>query len=149
MAKQENMAVSIGFSNSIIEPMGFLSGFNVSQTIWDRYQSFAIPKIMESTMKLRGALSYVKDFSPKQAAEELERISDIVAILHDLRLSVSAVQAPGFNAFRKAAMDFFDAVDELQNALEDIAEVHYSYRLSVVAFSEDWGSESDQCWDNY
>ncbi len=143
------MTQSIGFTNSILEPMGFLSGFNISDKIWDRYQRFAVPKIMESTMKLRGAVYYIKDFSPKEAAEELERISDVVEILQALKLSVSAVQSPDFKAFKKAATDFFNAVDELQSALEDVADVHHSYRLAVPTFSEDWGSESDQCWDNY
>lgn len=143
------MTQSIGFTNSIIEPMGFLCGFNISDKIWDWYQRFAVPKIMESTMKIRGALFYVKDFSPQQATQELENISDMVAILDNLKTSVLAVQAPGYGAFKKAATDFFYAVDELQSALEDVAEVHYSYRLAIPAFSEDWGSESDQCWDNY
>lgn len=147
--QQISMTQSIGFTNSIIEPMGFLSGFNISDKVWNQYQRFAVPKIMESTMKLRGALYYVKDFSPKQAAEELEHIADAVSILQTLRVSVAEMDFPEFKMFKKAAMDFFNAVDELQSALEDVAEVHHSYRLTVAAFSEDWDSESDQCWDNY
>ena len=42
------------YSTSILESLGVLSSFNIAETIWEKYEQFAIPKIKESTVKLRG-----------------------------------------------------------------------------------------------
>jgi hypothetical protein len=137
------------YSTSILESLGVLSSFNIAETIWEKYEQFAIPKIKESTVKLRGSLYYLKDLTPSQGAKEAKSISTLIPVLAQLRTVIEAIDEKEFKEFKNAALDFFDTVDFLYSSLQDIADEHSSYELSKPVLATDWEAREDEHWDNY
>jgi hypothetical protein len=143
------MAYSLTHSTSILESLGVLSGFNIAETIWEKYEQFAIPKIKESTVKLRGSLYYLKDFTPTQAAKEANSISSMIPVLAKLRTAIEPIDDREFKEFKNAALDFFDIVDFLYTNLRDIADIQSSYEISKPVLATDWDSSEDEHWNSY
>jgi hypothetical protein len=143
------MVYNLTYSNSIFESLGVLTSFNIAETIWEKYEKFAIPKIKDSTIKLRGSLYYLKDLSPNEASKELNSISPLIPVLSKVRTVIEPIDDREFHDFRTAALDFFDTVDYLYFNLQDIADVHSSYELSKPVLANDWDSNEDEHWDNY
>jgi len=143
------MVYNLTSSTNIFESLSVLSSFNLAETIWEKYEKFAVPKIEESTLKLRGTLYYLKDISPKEANKELKMLNPIIPILCKLRSMIEPIDDREFHNFKITAMEFFDTVDFFQDNLQDIVSVHSSYEISLPALSEDWNSKEDQHWDNY
>lgn len=104
------MVYQLSYTASILESFGILSGFPVAEAIWRTYAAFAIPKISESTVRLRGALFYLKDLTPEQAGEELSTIAPCMPLLFNLRTDIEEMDNPDF---KQAALDFFDTVNLL------------------------------------
>ncbi len=105
------MVYSLTFTTNILESLGVLSSFNIAETIWEKYEKFAIPKIKDSTIKLRGSLYYLKDLSPNEASKELNSISPIIPVLSKLRTVIEPIDNREFRDFKIAALDFFETVD--------------------------------------
>lgn len=143
------MVHNLKYSTSIFESLSVLSGFSLAETIWEKYEKFAVPKIEESTLKLRGTLYSLKGVSPKKASKELKVLNPIIPILCKLRCMIEPIGDKEFHTFKMAAIDFFDTVDFLQDNLQDIANIHSSYEMSHSVLSKDWDSKEDQHWDNY
>lgn len=143
------MVYSLTFTTNILESLGVLSSFNIAETIWEKYEKFAIPKIKDSTIKLRGSLYYLKDLSPNEASKELNSISPIIPVLSKLRTVIEPIDKREFRDFKIAALDFFETVDFLYFNLQDIADVHSFYDLSKPVLASDWGSNEDEHWNNY
>lgn len=143
------MVYNLTYSTSIFESLGVLSSFNIAETIWEKYEKFAIPRIKDSTFKLRGSLYYLKDLSPNEASKELNSISPIIPVLSKLRTVIEPIDGREFHDFRIAALDFFETVDFLYFNLQDIADVHSSYELSKPVLATDWDSNEDEHWNNY
>ena len=143
------MVYKLTYSTSIFESLGVLSSFSISETIWEKYEKFAIPKIKESTIKFRGSLYYLKDLTPNEASKELSSISPLIPVLSKLRTAIEMIDESAFHEFRTVAMDFFDTVDFLYFNLQDIADVHSSYELSMPVLATDWDSNEDEHWNNY
>jgi hypothetical protein len=51
--------------------------------------------------------------------------------------------------FKIAALDFFDTVDFLYANLQDIADIHSTYKISKPVLATDWDAVEDEHWDNY
>ncbi len=143
------MVYNLTYSTSIFESLGVLSSFNIAETIWEKYEKFAIPKIKDSTFKLRGSLYYLKDLSPNEASKELNSISPIIPVLSKLRTVIEPIDNREFHDFRTAALDFFETVDFLYFNLQDIADVDSPYELSKPVLATDWDSNEDEHWNNY
>jgi hypothetical protein len=143
------MVHNLTYSTNILESLGVLTGFNIAETIWEKYEKFAIPKIKESTVKLRGSLYYLKDMKPSQAAKEANSISSLIPVLAKLRTAIESIDYREFKEFKNAALEFFDTVDTLYANLQDIADIHSSYELSKPILATDWDSSEDQHWNNY
>jgi len=143
------MVYNLTYSTSILESLGVLSSFNIAETIWDKYENFAIPKIKESIVKLRGSLYYLKDLTPDQAAKEANSISSIIPVLDKLRAVIESIDDSEFKEFKTAALDFFDTVDFLYANLQDITDIHSSYELSKPVLAVDWDKSEDEHWNNY
>lgn len=137
------------YSTSIFESLAVLSSFSISETIWEKYEKFAIPKIKDSTIKLRGFLYYLKDLSPKEADEEIVSLIPFIPVLSKLKTQIEPINNIEFQEFRSAALDFFDAIDFLYVNLHDVADVHSAYELSKPVLACDWESKEDAHWDNY
>jgi hypothetical protein len=143
------MVYQLSYTASILESFGILSGFPVAEAIWRTYAAFAIPKISESTVRLRGALYYLKDLTPEQAGEELGTIEPFMPVLFNLRTGIEEMDNPDFQDFKQAALDFFDTVNLLFSNLQDLAAVHASYELSQPVLAVDWDRQEDDHWDTY
>lgn len=143
------MVHNLTYSTSIFESLGVLSSFNIAETIWKKYEKFAIPKINESTVILRGSVYYFKDLTPSQAAREANSIGSLIPVLAKLRSVIEPIKENQFIEFKNAALDFFDAVDFLYSNLQDIADIHGSYELSKSVLAADWDKAEDEHWNNY
>ncbi|MFN3589927.1 MAG: hypothetical protein ACK4UP_11145 [Spirosomataceae bacterium] len=137
------------YSTNILESLGAISGFNFAETIWEKYEKYAIHKIKESTVNLRGALYYLKDLTPSQAAKEVNSISAFIPVLAKLKTVIEPIDRREFKEFKSTALDFFDTVDFLYISLQDIADIHSSYELSTPVLATDWDSVEDEHWNNY
>ena len=136
-------------STSIFESLGILSSFNIAETIWESYENFAIPKLKESTIKLRGSIFYLKELKPNEALNELNSIKPLIPILAELKKKIEFVDDKNIQEFRNTAKNFFDTVDYLFHNLQDISDVNSSYEFSKPVLAKDWDSNEDQHWDNY
>ncbi len=143
------MVYNLSYSTNILESLGVLSSFNIVESIWEKYEKFAIIKIKDSTVNLRGALYYLKDLSPSQAAKEMNAISPLIPVLSKLRTVIEPINSSEFHDFKIAAMDFFDTVDFLFANLQDIADIHSSYEASKPVLATDWDRNEDEHWNNY
>jgi hypothetical protein len=143
------MVYSMTNSTNILESLGVLSSFNIAESIWKKYEQFAVSKIIDSTIRLRGSLFYLKDVTPSQADKELTAISPLMPVLTKLRTAIEPIDEHEYRDFKHAAINFFDTVDLLYANLQEIADVHYSYKLSKPVLARDWDSKEDEHWDNY
>ncbi|MCK4664131.1 MAG: hypothetical protein KAT68_14785 [Bacteroidales bacterium] len=137
------------YSTSIFDTFGVLSSFSFAETIWSKYEKYAIPKIEDTTLKLRGSLFYLKDLTPKQAQKELKSIDSIIPILCRFRSMLEPIDDQEFINFKNSAIEFLDTVDLLHNSLQDIAQIHSSYEMSMSVLAEDWDRKEDNHWDKY
>ena len=143
------MVYNLAYSSSIFESLGVLSSFNIAETIWEKYEKFAIPKIKDSIIKIRGSVYYLKDLTPNEASKELNSISPLIPVLSKLRTVIESINDREFHDFRTVAFEFFDTVDFLYFNLQDIADIHSSYELSKPVLATDWDSNEDEHWNNY
>jgi hypothetical protein len=143
------MEFNPSYSASIFESLGVISGFNVAESIWEKYEKFAICKVKESTIKIRGSLYYVKEFSPARVERELNSIRPILLVLGKLRSKIKNNNDPDLIEFKRAVMDFFETVDVLCQSLEDLATSNSEFELSKPVLAVDWDSKEDDHWDNY
>lgn len=143
------MVHNLTYSTNILDTFSVLSSFNLAESIWDKYEKYAIPKIEDATIKLRGSLFYIKDLTPKQAEKELKTLNQIIPVLYTSKEMLSSVEDKEFQNFKNTAIEFFDTVDLLHDNLQDIAKIHSFYEMSMSVLSEDWDSKEDQHWDNY
>jgi len=143
------MAYTLSYTTSIWESLGILSGFNIAETIWEKYEKFAIPKIKDSTIKLRGSIYFLKDLTPNQAVKEAESISSLIPVFSKLRAVIEPVEDKEFKEFRNAALEFFDTFDFFYACLQEIADIHSSYELSKPVLANDWDCIEDEHWNSY
>lgn len=143
------MSYSHVFSSSIFDALGVLNSFSISETIWRKYENFAITKLNESTLKIRGTVYFLKDLTADEAKQELNLLNQLIPILSKLRSAVESNKDENLINFKTAVSSFFDSVDLLFFSLRDAAEVNSSYELSLPVLSEDWVNEKDEHWNNY
>jgi len=137
------------YSTNILDTLGVLSSFSYAETIWTEYENYAIPKIEDATLKLRGSLFYVKDLTSKQAQKELKSLDQIIPILCKFRSLLEPVGDKKFEHFKNTAIEFFGTVDQLYDNLQDFAQIHNSYEMSIPVLAGDWDSKEDDHWDKY
>lgn len=143
------MVYNLTYSTSIFESLGIISSFNLTESIWEKFEKFAIPKIKDSTITLRGTIYYLKDLKPDEALKELNSISPLIPILSKLRADLESIDEKEFLEFKTVALAFFETVDFLYFNLQDIADIHSSYQLSKPVLTVDWDSSEDEHWNNY
>lgn len=143
------MVQGLSYSNSLFEPLAVISSFNMVEAVWDRYQKFAIPKIQEGTLTIRGSLHYLKELTPKQAQKELVQVDAIIPMYAKLRVMMDEIDEPEFNKFKMAVTELFEAIDLLHEGLQDVAFVDDPYAMSSKVLADDWESQEDAHWDNY
>ena len=141
------MIHNLTYSTDILDTFGVLSSFSFAETIWTKYEKYAIPKIEDATLKLRGALFYIKDLTSKQAQKELKSLDQIIPIFCKLRGRLQSIDNREFKRFKDTAIEFFDTVDLLHDNLQDIAQIHSSYEMSMPVLANDWDSKEDDHWD--
>ena len=85
------MVHHLTYSTNILDTFSVLSSFNFAESIWDKYEKYAIPKIQDATIKLRGSLFYIKDLTPKQAEKELKSLNQIIPVLYKSKEMLSSI----------------------------------------------------------
>ncbi len=143
------MVHNLTYSTSIFESLGVLSSFNITETIWEKYEKFAISKIKDSTLKLRGSLYNLKELSPVEASNELNAVSPLILILSKLKTAIERIDDRKFDEYKTAALDFLELIDFLYSNLQDLADTHSSYELSKPVLATDWDGREDEHWNNY
>lgn len=137
------------YTASIFESLGMLSSFNAADAVWEQYEQFAVSKIEESTLKLRGAMYYLKDLSAKDAERELGVLALLIPALQKLKGEIEPIGDKRFQRFRAAALAFVATTDQLYDGLQDIADIQGAYKASIPVLAEDWDRQEDDHWDNY
>jgi hypothetical protein len=143
------METRLSLSTSIFESFGAISEFSFVEGIREKYEAFAVSKIQDSSLKLTGAQHFLKEMTPGQARRELDLIEPVTPVLKDLRYSVDSINRKEFPLLVKAAGDFFEAVDFIIIGLNDLAEIHSSYKASLPVLAHDLESQEDEHWNNY
>lgn len=143
------MVHNLTYSTNILDTFGVLSSFSFAEAIWGKYEKYAIPKLEDATLKLRGSLFYIKDLTPRQANKELKSLEQLVPIFGKFRSMLEPLDNQEFQHFRNAAIEFLDTVDLLHDNLQDIAQIHSSYEQSLSVLASDWDSKEDSHWDYY
>ncbi len=143
------METGLSLSTSIFESFGAISGFSYVEGIREKYEAFAVSKIQDATLKLRGAQHFLKEMTPGQARHELTLIEPVAPVLKELKYSVDRIDKREFLLLVKTAYDFFESVDLIINGLQDVAGVHSTYQASMPVLAADWDSKEDEHWNNY
>jgi hypothetical protein len=79
------------FSTEILDTFAVLSSFNFAESIWTKYEKYAIPKIEDATLKIRGTLFYIKSLTPEQAQRELISLDQINPIFVRLQSKLECI----------------------------------------------------------
>ncbi len=145
------MELTQTYSNSLLETMGILNvnTLRLSKFIWEKYEKFAIKKLENYTVKIRGTYYYLNNLTPKQAQHELETLKQFEPLLSPFKQQLESIDRNEFVKFRNTAMDFFNALEDVTHALTEIADVHSSYKSSIPTLAKGWDSKEDEHWDNY
>lgn len=143
------MVHGLTYSTVILDTFGVLSSFNFADKIWEKYEQYAIPKIEDATLKIRGSVFYIKDISPKQAEKELKSLNQLIPILHQFQEVFESNNNREFKRLKKTVLEFFEALDLLHDNLQDVAKMYSSYQQSIPVLAEDWDRSEDDHWDNY
>lgn len=143
------MIHNLTYTASIFESLGMLSSFNAADAVWEQYEHFAVPKMEESTIRLRGAMYYLKEMSAKDAERELGILALLTPALQKLSRDIESIEDKRFQRFRAAALEFISTTDQLYDGLMDIADIHAAYKASIPVLASDWDRPEDDHWDNY
>ena len=143
------MKNSLSLSTNLFETLSVLSSFKLTESIWDSYESFAISKISDSTLKLRGAMHYLKELTPSQAAKELKLINNMMPIIQQLNTMILKVNHTELAMFKNEVAEFIETIEHLRFQLNEIKDEQNSYLISSQVLEQDWLREEDNHWDNY
>ncbi len=143
------MENGLAFSNGILDTFSVLSSFNLANAIWSNYERYAVPKIEESTIKLRGSLFYIKDLTPTQAKKEIIYLEQVLPLFSSFKEKFENIEGEDFRRFQKTVLEFYEAIYLFYNNLQDIANVNDSYFISHEVLGKDWERSEDDHWDNY
>ncbi len=92
---------------------------------------------------------YVKDLTPKQAKKELKSLDQVIPILFKFKSTLEPIDDQEILSFKETAIEFFNTVDVFYYTLQEVAQVHSSYEMSLPVLGQDWDSKEDTHWDNY
>ncbi|OQX21828.1 MAG: hypothetical protein BWK75_02275 [Candidatus Altiarchaeales archaeon A3] len=143
------MELTSTYSNTLLETISVLNTFSLSKFVWKKYEKFAIPKIEDSTIKIRGTFYYLNNLKPKQAEQELRTLNQFEPLLSQLKQQLELIDDAEFLKFKKTALDFFTALEEITDTLNEITDIHSAYKRSIPVLAKDWDSPEDNHWDNY
>ncbi|MCG9881730.1 MAG: hypothetical protein MH472_14125 [Bacteroidia bacterium] len=87
--------------------------------------------------------------TPSQAAKEVNSIRLFIPVLANFRTVFNSIENKEFKEFKITALDFLDTVDHLFNNLQELADIHSSYKISKPVLATDWDSTEDEHWNNY
>ena len=143
------MVHNFTYLTNIIDALGILAFINVTETIWEKYEKYVIGKIKDATLKLRGALFYIKELTPAEAQKELDTLNTFMPTFNKLKAAIKNIDNPQLEQIKRTAMEFFKTIDLMQEHLQDIAQAHAAYEMSIPVLAVDWDSEEDNHWDEY
>jgi hypothetical protein len=143
------MEHALDYKNNILDGLEVLGLFKLPEPILGTYEKYAIAKIDDAILKLRGALYYLKELTPDQARQEFDTLSPILEVLFDLKDRIEEIDEEYLQSFKHKAAEFCYVVEELHENLYDIAEEHPSYHLSQPILEKDWDQPEDDHWDDY
>lgn len=143
------MELTLTYSNTLLETISVINTFSVSKFVWKKYERFAIPKIEDCTMRIRGTFYYLHHLNSKQAELELQTLNLFTPILSQLKSQLDLVKDNEFIKFKNTALDFFIAFQEVIDTLNEISDIHSSYKSAIPVLAKDWGCPEDNHWDNY
>ncbi|PKP61059.1 MAG: hypothetical protein CVT88_01140 [Candidatus Altiarchaeales archaeon HGW-Altiarchaeales-1] len=143
------MELTSTYSNTLLEMISVLNTFSVSKFVWKKYEKFAIPKIEDSTIKIRGTFYDLNNLKPKQAEQELQTLNQFKPLLYQLKQQLELIEDMEFLKFKNTALDFFTTLKEITDTLNEITDIHSSYKRAMPVLAKDWDRPEDNHWDNY
>ncbi len=136
-------------TNCLFEALGVFSGIKTQHPLWIDYEKFALQKIKDSIVVLRGAIFYAKELTDAEARKEVYVVASSLSFFHDFRTLLESDSIKTSTEFKVAALELINVVDELLICLREITEVTPSYEYSLPVLSVDWECKEDDHWNNY
>lgn len=136
-------------TNCIFETLSVFSGIKTQHSLWKEYENFALQKIKDSVVVLRGAIYYAKELTDAEARKELNVVDSCLPFLHDFKFLLESGSIKTSVEFRQVALELISIVDELLICLRDITDITSSYEYSLPVLSVDWECKEDDHWNNY
>lgn len=136
-------------SSVLIESMGYLYASTMGELMWNNYSLYLIPRLEELSSILKNHAENVKELEYGQAASELAMVKNLIPLLDKLQSDIEESDLQNREVFRVTASNFFDSVKLLCQAIEEKAEMHYTYIASKSILAEDWDRPEDDHWDTY
>lgn len=136
-------------TNCLFEILGVFSGIKTQHPLWIDYENFALQKIKDSIVVLRGAIFYAKELTDAEARKEVHVVASSLSFFHNFRSLLESDSIKTSTEFKVAALELISIVDELLTCLREITEVTPSYEYSLPVLSVDWECKEDDHWNNY
>jgi hypothetical protein len=143
------MLQNLMYTGNILETFTVLTSFNFGKNIWESYEKFALPKLEDATIKLKGILFDINKISPQQAQVELQALDQLIPIVQQIKTIIESIDDKKFYTFKEKSLEYLDTVELLYSNLQEIAHTHFCYQASIPVLSKDWDSVEDEHWDNY
>lgn len=142
------MSITLTHSTGIFDAFISISSFSMGEMFWEKYQKHTIPKIKQSIMTIKGARSMVKDLTPKQAKKELAALDKIKPAVLKVWKDVEKINQNDFTHFKNETIAFFEELNLLYTALQDIAFPESYNKLIDKTFEKEAESEIVD-WNEY
>ncbi|KAB1063172.1 hypothetical protein F3059_11045 [Salibacter halophilus] len=137
------------YNHFIFETLGIMSSLQYTDSVWNDYEEFAISKIEDANLRIRGAVSQSRNLKNSEAEKELLLLEKMIPVINQFEKSLESSNDEKFRAIKDSFQTFLASVKELHKTLEELADKHHHYKISTPVLSEDWDSEEDDHWDNY
>ena len=134
---------------NIFSILGILASFDLTQSIWDSYEKYAISQIEESIYKTKGLSYFINELPQEQVKNELKNLTKIISILNSFKETIIQIDDEKFLLFKKKSLFLINLINELYINLNEIEDIHSSYKISAPVLATDWDSEADKHWDEY
>ena len=143
------MDIAKTYPPSFFSILGIFASFNLTKSIWNSYEKYAISQIDENIYKIKGLSYFVNELSYEQAESELKNLTNIISILNSFKETIIQIDDEKFLLFKKKSLFLINLINELYLNLNEIEDIHSSYKISAPVLATDWDSEADKHWDEY
>lgn len=131
------MVHNLTYSASIFNTLGVLSSVSFTETIWSKYEKYAVKTLKKSTYKFKELLSSVDKLSINELIKQFEILDQLMPVLNKQRENIEPINDTHFRNFKNAAIEFFNIVDLLFDTVHTEIHKHPYNDETLAALEED------------